>query len=167
MTDTVRFTRTLRPEDFQVRAKSDDGPVKVRVIGVSKTDLVTSEFFEMLDVVDGVIRPDPGKDVAMTAMIDRLGKGSGKSVAFIKGFRLTAGAIASTHNAVCENLAIVGTNGADMAFAAQRAAAPARWPNRGARRKDPGCVPDAHPRIVFGSILRRGVGTSTRNPGGG
>jgi adenine deaminase len=73
----------------------------------------------MLDVLDGVIRPDPGKDVAMTAMIDRLGKGSGMSVAFIKGFRLTAGAIASTHNAVCENLAIVGPNGADMAFAAQ------------------------------------------------
>jgi adenine deaminase len=40
------------------------------------------------------------------------------SVAFIKGFRLEAGAIASTHNAVCENVAIVGTNGADMAFAA-------------------------------------------------
>jgi adenine deaminase len=92
--------------------------VKVRVIGVSKTDLVTGELFETLEVVDGVILPDPQKDVAMTAMIDRLGKGSGMSVAFIKGFRLKAGAIASTHNAVCENLAIVGTNGADMAFAA-------------------------------------------------
>lgn len=61
MTDTVRLARTLRPEDFQVRAKSEDGPVKVRVIGVSKTDLVTSEFFEMLDVVDGVIRPIRGR----------------------------------------------------------------------------------------------------------
>ena len=103
----------------------------------------------------------------MTAMIDRLGKGSGMSVAFIKGFRLTAGAIASTHNTVCENLAIVGTNGADMAFAAQELQRMRGGQNRGARRKDLGCVPDAHPRIIFGSILRRGAGTSTRNPGGG
>ena len=118
MTDTVQLAKTYRPDDFRVLTKNKNGPVKVRVIGVSETDLVTSELFETLEVVDGVILPDPQKDVAMTAMIDRLGKGSGMSVAFIKGFRLKAGAIASTHNAVCENLAIVGTNGADMAFAA-------------------------------------------------
>jgi adenine deaminase len=70
-------------------------------------------------VADGVIHPDASKDVAMTAMIDRLGRGSGMAVAFVKGFRLRAGAIASTHNAVCENLAIVGTNGVDMAFASE------------------------------------------------
>jgi adenine deaminase len=113
MTDTVRLARTFHADDFKVRTKSEDGPVTVRVIGVSETDLVTSELFETLEVVDGVIRPDPGKDIAMTAMIDRLGKGSGMSVALIKGFRLKAGAIASTHNA------IAGTNGADMAFAAE------------------------------------------------
>jgi adenine deaminase len=117
MTDTVRLARTYRPDDFRVPTERPDGPVKVRVIGVSATDLVTTELSETLQAVDGVILPDPDKDVAMTAMIDRLGKGSGMAVAFIKGFRLRAGAIASTHNAVCENLAIVGTNGADMAFA--------------------------------------------------
>ena len=118
MTDTVQLAKTYRPDDFRVLTKNKNGAVKVRVIGVSETDLVTSELFETLEVVDGVILPDPQKDIAMTAMIDRLGKGSGTSVAFIKGFRLEAGAIASTHNAVCENVAIVGTNGADMAFAA-------------------------------------------------
>jgi adenine deaminase len=118
MTDTVQLAKTYRPDDFRVLTKNKNGAVKVRVIGISETDLVTSELFETLEVVDGVILPDPQKDIAMTAMIDRLGKGSGMSVAFIKGFRLEAGAIASTHNAVCENVAIVGTNGADMAFAA-------------------------------------------------
>jgi adenine deaminase len=118
MTDTVRLAKTYQPDDFKVRTQHKNGPVKVRVIGVSETDLVTSELFETLEVANGVIQPDAGKDVAMTAMIDRLGKGSGMSVAFIKGFRLKAGALASTHNAVCENLAIAGTNGADMAFAA-------------------------------------------------
>ncbi len=120
MTDTVRLAKTLRPEDFQVRTDHADGPIAVRVIGVSATDLVTSELFETLQVVNGIIAPDPGKDVAMTAMVDRLGKQSGMAVAFIKGFGLKAGALASTHNAVCENLAIVGTNGADMAFAGEQ-----------------------------------------------
>ena len=119
MTDTVRLARNFRADDFKVPTDRKNGSVEVRVIGVSKTDLVTSEFFETLKVVDGVILPDPDKDVAMTAMVDRLGKGSGMAVAFIGGFRLKDGAIASTHNAVCENLAIVGTNGADMAFAAE------------------------------------------------
>jgi adenine deaminase len=118
MTDTIRLAKTYGPEDFQVRS-SEYGPVKVRVIGVSQTDLETVELFETLEVVDGVIQPDLKRDVAMTAMIDRLGKGSGMSVAFIKGFQLKRGAIASTHNAVCENLAIVGMSGTDMAFAAE------------------------------------------------
>ncbi len=120
MTDTVRLERSLTPTDFQVRTERADGPVEVRVIGVSTTDLVTTELVATLAAKDGLIAADPRQDVAMTAMVDRLGKGSGMSVAFIKGFGLTAGAIGSTHNAVCENLALVGTNGADMAFAANQ-----------------------------------------------
>jgi len=84
MTDTVRLAKTYQPDDFRVPTKHKNGPVKVRVIGVSETNLVTSELIETLEVADGVILPDPQKDVAMTAMIDRLGKGSGMSVAFIK-----------------------------------------------------------------------------------
>jgi adenine deaminase len=118
MTDTVHLAKALGPDDFLVQTNRQDGPVSVRVIGVSATDLVTTESFETLEAVDGIIRPDPDKDVAMTAMVDRLGKKSGMSVAFIKGFTLKSGAIASTHNAVCENLAVVGTSSADMAFAA-------------------------------------------------
>lgn len=56
----------------------------------------------------------------MIAMVDRLNKNSGMATAFVHGFGLKAGAMASTHNAVCENLAIVGMNGADMAFAAEK-----------------------------------------------
>jgi adenine deaminase len=112
--------RKLQPEDFQVRTNRSDGPVDVRVIGVSPTDLVTTELTETLSSKNGVILPDAAKDVAMTCMVDRLGKDSGMAVAFIKGFGLQAGAIGSTHNAVCENMALVGTNGADMAFAAEQ-----------------------------------------------
>ena len=56
----------------------------------------------------------------MIAMVDRLNKNSGVATAFVHGFGLKAGAMASTHNAVCENSAIVGMNGADMAFAEEK-----------------------------------------------
>jgi adenine deaminase len=55
-------------------------------------------------------------------MIDRFGKGTGTGLGFVQGFRLRDGAIASTANAVCENIVIVGTNPADMAVAANHLA---------------------------------------------
>ena len=56
MTDTVKLAKTYRAEDFKVRT-SKNGHVKVRVIGVSKTDLETVELFETLEAIDGVLRP--------------------------------------------------------------------------------------------------------------
>ena len=55
-------------------------------------------------------------------MIDRFGKGTGIGLGFVQGFGLRAGAIASTANAVCENIVIVGTNPTDMAVAANHLA---------------------------------------------
>ncbi len=55
-------------------------------------------------------------------MVDRLGKGTGIGVGFVKGFNLKKGAFASTANAVCENIVIVGTNPIDMAVAANHLA---------------------------------------------
>ena len=55
-------------------------------------------------------------------MIDRFGKGTGIGLGWVQGFHLQAGAIASTANAVCENIVIVGTNPADMAIAANHLA---------------------------------------------
>ena len=59
---------------------------------------------------------------ALLAMIDRFGKGTGTGLGFVQGFRLRDGAIASTANAVCENIVIVGTNPTDMAVAANHLA---------------------------------------------
>ena len=55
-------------------------------------------------------------------MVDRLGKGTGIGLGFVKGFNLRKGAFASTANAVCENIVIVGTNPIDMAVAANHLA---------------------------------------------
>ncbi len=120
MLKTVRPPATPTAADFMVKTARPDGPVKVRCVGVSDTLLATDERQIVLEAKDGVIAPDPAHNVAMIAMVDRLNKNSGVATAFVHGFGLKAGAMASTHNAVCENLAIVGMNGADMAFAEEK-----------------------------------------------
>ena len=74
-------------------------------------------------VSDGRIDADIDRDILLLAMIDRLGKGTGIGLGFVTGFNLRNGAFASTANAVCENIVIVGTNPADMAVAANHLAA--------------------------------------------
>ena len=120
MLNTVRPPVMPRAADFVVKTARPDGAVKVRCVGVSDTLLATDERQIVLHARGGVIAPDPAQDVAMIAMVDRLDKNSGMATAFVHGFGLKIGAMASTHNAVCENLAVVGMSGADMAFAAEK-----------------------------------------------
>jgi adenine deaminase len=119
MTNTVHVPRMPTAQDFQVRANRPNGRIDVRVIGVSDFLLSTVETRASVSIANGVVQPDLDNDVLLIAMVDRLGKGSGMATAFVQGFGLKAGAIASTHNAICENIALVGTNAADMVFAAE------------------------------------------------
>ena len=120
MLKTVRPPVMPRPADFMVKTARPDGSVKVRCVGVSDTLLATDKRQIVLQAKGGAIAPDPAQNVAMIAMVDRLNKNSRMATAFVHGFGLKVGAMASTHNAVSENLAIVGMNGADMAFAAEK-----------------------------------------------
>ena len=58
---------------------------------------------------------------------------------FIKGFQLQKGAVASSVNAVCENIVVVGTNNEDMALAVNTLANMGEA-SRGGRRQN--CCPD-------------------------
>lgn len=113
---SVHLERPITPEDLAVRA-SGDGPVEVRVIGITENSLVTDERRATLKLKDGIVMPDIEKDVLPLAMVDRFGKGTGAGAGFVQGFRLERGAIASSVNAVCENLVAVGTNTEDMTLA--------------------------------------------------
>ena len=89
---------------------------------VTAGSLVTGEDHERLSADEGVINADVDRDILLLAMVDRLGKGTGIGLGFVKGFNLKKGAFASTANAVCENIVIVGTNPIDMAVAANHLA---------------------------------------------
>jgi adenine deaminase len=76
----------------------------------------------VLPVRDGIVPPDPGEDAAYVAVVERYGKTRNRPVAFVSGFGLTAGAIASSAAPDDNNVICVGTNPADMAFAVNRIA---------------------------------------------
>jgi adenine deaminase len=120
--DTVTLPQPITAEALSFRVEDDRNEVEVRVIGVTEGSLETDERRARLPVEDGVVGADVERDVLLLAMVDRFGKGTGIGVGFVQGFRLHDGAIASTANAVCENIVIVGTNTTDMAVAANHLA---------------------------------------------
>ncbi len=119
---TVRLPREQTADDLVIRVGADVETAEVRVIGVTEGSLISQERRHRLTARDGTLPAAIDDDVLHLAMIDRLGKGTGVGLGFVQGFGLRSGAIATSVNAVCENIAIVGTNPADMALAANRLA---------------------------------------------
>lgn len=70
-----------------------------------------------LSVVDGVVEPDPAQDVILLTVAERYGKTDNLPVAFIQGFGLTRGAIATSASPDDNNIVCAGVTPADMAFA--------------------------------------------------
>ncbi len=113
---TVKLERELTADDLTVKVQST-GETEVRVIGVTNGSLATDQRRARLQPNEGKLLGDVERDVLPLAMVDRFGKGTGIGLGFVQGFKLKDGAIASSVNAVCENLVAVGTNAADMAIA--------------------------------------------------
>jgi adenine deaminase len=120
--DTVTLPHQISADDMTFRVDGDADEVEVRVIGVTEGSLETDERRIRLRVVDGSVGADTNGDVLLLAMIDRFGEGTGIGLGFVQGFQLERGAIASTANAVCENIVIVGADPTDMAIAANHLA---------------------------------------------
>jgi adenine deaminase len=121
---SVSLPAPLSADDLTLRLadKSDQDALEVRVIGVTDGSLVTDERRIDLPIVDGALRADLDRDVLPLAMVDRFGKGTGIGLGFAQGFGLRRGAFASTANAQCENIVVVGIDPADMALAANHVA---------------------------------------------
>lgn len=90
------------------------------VIGIIPGKIITEHLRETLAPTDGDRRPDPARDLARIAVIERHGRNGNIACGLVRGFGLQRGAIAST---VCHdhhNIAVVGADYADMALAANR-----------------------------------------------
>lgn len=121
---TMRLPRQLTPEDFAVRAPAGAGDeVSVRVIGANAGNVLTDALIERLPVRDGLVCAAPERDICKVAVFNRHATAApreGAAVGFAKGFGLKKGAAASTYAHDAHNLIVLGTNEADMAFAANR-----------------------------------------------
>ena len=103
-----------KPADFEI--SSPKGEEKVRVIDVLEGQLLTGEYEAVLPVANGKIEPDVENDILKIAVLERYGHNR-ISNAFVRGFGLKNGAIASSVAHDSHNIIAVGTNSQDMADA--------------------------------------------------
>ena len=114
---TVALQRPVAVEDLALRAPEGAERVTVRAIGAES--LLSDERRIPLPVsADGTVEADVEGDVLKVAMWDRYGRWAEPAVAFMQGFKLRRGAIATSYNPFYNNVMALGTNDADMALAA-------------------------------------------------
>lgn len=103
---------TVDPDAFRL----DAGGERIRVIEAVDNQLVTSEVTLAATIEDGAAVADSGRDVLKIAVVNRYADAP-PSVAFVRGFGLSEGAIASSVAHDSHNVVAVGTSDADLARA--------------------------------------------------
>jgi adenine deaminase len=96
------------------------GGPEAPVIGIWPGKILTEHIRENMEPSAEDRPPEPGRDLARIAVIERHGKNGNIATGFVRGFDLKRGAIAST---VCHdhhNVVVVGVDYDDMALAANR-----------------------------------------------
>ncbi|NLH06380.1 MAG: adenine deaminase [Chloroflexi bacterium] len=111
---TVTVTRGKQAADFAIKAPNGSS-AKVRVIELYPDQIINEIGQATLQVVDGCVMPDPEQDVLKLAVVERYGKNGNIGLAFVKGFGLKRGALASSVAHDHHNIIVVGTNDEDMA----------------------------------------------------
>jgi adenine deaminase len=106
----------VTPASFRYRGTAAETPV----IGVIEGKIITRHLRMTIPQVDGDRRPDPARDLARVAVIERHGRNGNIATGFVQGFGMTRGAIAATLAHDHHNIVVVGQDYADMALAVQR-----------------------------------------------
>ncbi len=109
------YVEELTAEEFHI--SPEEGPC--RVIRLIENQLLTDEWITEIDFRrnNGV---DIDRDILKLAVIERHLHTGHKGIGFINGVGLQKGAIASSVSHDSHNLIVIGTNGQDMAVAANR-----------------------------------------------
>lgn len=95
-------------------------PTNIHVIRVMENRIDTEREVDVASVRDGQLVADPSRDLAKMVVIERHRASGEMGRAFVRGFGLKGGAIASTVAHDAHNLVVVGTNDEDMMTAAVR-----------------------------------------------
>ncbi|HET7628506.1 MAG TPA: adenine deaminase [Bacillales bacterium] len=88
--------------------------VKANVIEITPNSLHTKHRVLEADVADGHFQPSTEKDLLKMSVVERHHRTGNVGLGIVKGFGLTAGAIATTIAHDSHNLLVIGTNDDDM-----------------------------------------------------
>ncbi len=120
--DTVRFKR-IHPESLRLNSEIGSD-VEVNTIVAIPDAIFTDWRVETLHPKDGILYPDPARDILSIAVIERHGRsgdigGTGSiGRGFVSGFGIEGGAFAQSIAHDSHNVIVVGTNFEDMALCA-------------------------------------------------
>ena len=109
----------LEPHQFAIPARgAQNGECAVHVIEVMEGRIDTRRSIARLTVRDGQLHADPSRDLCKIAVVERHQASGNTGLGFVRGFGLSAGAIASSVCHDSHNLIVAGTNDHDMFTAA-------------------------------------------------
>lgn len=118
MHDTIQIPE-LSGDDFV--PKADGSRAKVLTMCLDPDVMFVRKRQDFwLDVVDGRIQADTEQDVLYVSIVERYGKTGNHPTAFIHGFGLKNGALATTCSPDDNNIVVIGANADDMAVAVRR-----------------------------------------------
>jgi adenine deaminase len=107
----------VEPEHFAIAAPHG-GEFDVHVIEILDDRIDTRRSIERLRAAGGQLHADPNRDLCKLAVVERHQASGNVGLGFVRGFGLSAGAIASSVGHDSHNLIIAGTNDHDMYTAA-------------------------------------------------
>ena len=110
--DTVHISPAVCEESFAVSAQGSQA--KCRIIDLIPDQIINNEQQLWMDIRDGRIETDPQRDILKLSVVERYGKNGRVCSAFVKGFQLKNGALASSVSHDHHNIVVVGTNDRDM-----------------------------------------------------
>ncbi len=104
-------------DDFLVPTELPDGEVTVLAIEVTDQIFVRKRRDLILRVESSHVCLDRNQDVALVSVVERYGRNSNRPVAFVAGFGLKSGALATSTAPDDNNIVVIGVSTSDMAIA--------------------------------------------------
>ena len=115
--NTTTLLNPITADSFKIAAPAGAKRVKVTCMDTLPWIPITQPREVELECVDGYVACDVAQDVLYIAQVERYGKNGNVGKAFMGGFHMTSGAIASSVGHDNHNVIVMGTNFDDMAVA--------------------------------------------------
>src|SRR5699024_5823879 len=108
--NSVHVGRQLTLLDFDISSKKSNEKTNVNLIRVLENNARTVKEKASLDVRDGIIQPDLEQDIIHFSCIERHHETGEMASAFVTGFGIKRGAVASTVAHDSHNLLVMGAD---------------------------------------------------------